>query len=100
MTVNGIHLKITELHTKQLIWGALVDSADIVRQFGNDSAHGDLAEPATQDEALDVLTIMDELLHQLFSTPARAAKLKASRDDRKARSAGLQRLPESVSGGS
>lgn len=83
VTVYGIHAKITELSDKHLIWGTLVDSAHIVRQFGNDAAHGDLAEPATNDEASDVLTIMDELLHQLFTTPARAAKLKAARAARK-----------------
>lgn len=71
--------KIEDMAEKHLIWGTLIDSAHLVRQFGNDAAHGDLGEPATQDETADVLTIMDELLHQLFTTPARAEKLKAAR---------------------
>jgi hypothetical protein len=37
----------------------------------------------TSAEAQDVLDIMDELLHQLFSTPARASRLAASRQQRR-----------------
>ncbi|ANH39964.1 hypothetical protein I601_3558 [Nocardioides dokdonensis FR1436] len=65
--------------------GDLVESAHVVRQFGNDAAHGDLIEPPSHDETRDVLDIMDELLHQLFTTPERSKRLRASRQDRRGR---------------
>jgi hypothetical protein len=77
--VFGIEAKINELAEKRLIWGDLVESAHVVRQFGNDAAHGDLIEPPSHYETRDVLDIMDELLHQLFTTPARSERLRASR---------------------
>lgn len=83
ITVKGIEPKIDALAEKRLIWGDLTDSAHVVRQFGNDAAHGDIVQPVTESEARDVLDIMDELLHQLFSTPARSKRLKASRQDRR-----------------
>lgn len=79
ITRGNAQEKIESMAARHLIWGTLIDSAHLVRQFGNDAAHGDLGQPATQDETGDVLTIMDELLHQLFTTPARAEKLKAAR---------------------
>lgn len=81
--VFGIEAKINELAKRRLIWGDLVDSAHVVRQFGNDAAHGDLIEPPSAEETRDVLDIMDELLHQLFTTPARSKRLRASREDRR-----------------
>ncbi|WP_345509311.1 DUF4145 domain-containing protein [Terrabacter aeriphilus] len=83
ITVRGIEAKIVALNEKNLIWGDLVASAHLVRQFGNDAAHGDIVEPVTVGEAEDVLDIMDALLHQLFSTPARALRLEASRQQRR-----------------
>ena len=83
VTVFGIEAKIDALAEKRLIWGDLVESAHVVRQFGNDAAHGDLIDPPSDAEARDVLEIMDELLHQLFSTPARSKRLRASRRERR-----------------
>jgi len=82
ITVRGIEPKIDKLAEQQLIWGDLVLSAHVVRQFGNDAAHGDVLQPPTAKEALDVLDITDELLHQLFTTPARSARLRAARENR------------------
>ena len=75
--------KIDALAERRLIWGDLIDSAHVVRQFGNDAAHGDVVKPASQSESKDVLDIMDELLHQLFTTPARSRRLRNSREQRR-----------------
>ena len=83
VTVRGIEPKIDALKEKGLIWGDLIDSAHLVRQFGNDAAHGDILEPASQHETRDVLDIVDELLHQLFTSPARSKRLTASRQARR-----------------
>lgn len=83
ITVRGIESKIDALKDKNLIWGDLIESAHLVRQFGNDAAHGDVIKPATSDEARDVLDIMDELLHQLFTSPARSKRLAEGRTARK-----------------
>ncbi len=83
ITVRGIEPKIDALAERNLIWGDLIASAHVVRQFGNDAAHGDIAQPVTESEARDVLDIVDELLHQLFSTPARSDRLRTSRQERR-----------------
>lgn len=83
VTIRGIEAKIDELAAQQLIWGDLLDSAHIVRQFGNDAAHGDISQPPTQQEAQDVLAIVDELLHQLFTSPARSERLRQDRAERR-----------------
>ena len=75
--------KIDALAERRLIWGDLIDSAHVVRQFGNDAARGDVAKPASQSESKDVLDTMDELLHQLFTTPARSRRFRDSREQRR-----------------
>jgi len=82
VTVFGIQPKIEALAERKLLWGDLVGSAHLVRQFGNDAAHGDVENPVTTEEARDVLDIMDELLHQLFTSPARSERLRGSRKER------------------
>jgi len=69
---------------KKLIWGDLIESAHVVREFGNDAAHGDILASVPESEARDALDIMDDVLHQLFTTKARSARLRESRADRKA----------------
>lgn len=83
VNMQGIEAKINALKDKNLLWGDLIESAHVVRQFGNDAAHGDVIAPATDDESREVLDIMDELLHQLFTSPARSRRLTAARKDRK-----------------
>ena len=83
ITMNGIFPKIEELASRNLIWGDLIESAHVVRQFGNDASHGDIVQPVPKDEAEDVLDIMDELLHQLFVSPARSKRLRKSRAERR-----------------
>lgn len=82
ITVYGIKAKIKELTDKGLLRGDLIDSADLVREFGNDAAHGDVLNPPSEEEARDVLDIVDEVLHQLYISPARSVRLKASRANR------------------
>lgn len=77
--VSGIKAKIAQLRERGLIWGDLVDSAEMVREFGNDAAHGDVNDPPSDAEVRDVLDIMDELLHQLFTSPERSKRLRLSR---------------------
>lgn len=83
ITTGTIQSKIDALAAKNLIWGNLVDAAHTLRQFGNDAAHGDIGTPIPDDECRDVLTIMDELLHQLFTSLARTIRLNAGRTDRR-----------------
>jgi hypothetical protein len=45
-------------------------------------------QPPTADEARDVLDITDELLHQLFTSPARSERLRSSRGERRQPSPG------------
>ena len=79
VTVRGIKAKIIQLRERGLIWGDLVDSVEMVREFGNDAAHGDVTDPPSVSEVRDVLDILDELLHQLFTSPERSKRLRAAR---------------------
>lgn len=71
--------KIDEMHAKSLIREASKEAAHEIRHFGNDMAHGDLVGPPGPADADDVLSLMDELLHEVFQGPARVARLRAQR---------------------
>ena len=48
ITVRGIEAKIDAFAERNLIWGDHIGSAHIVRQFGNDAAHGDVWSRSAQ----------------------------------------------------
>lgn len=55
------------------------DGAHEVRYLGNEMAHGDFVDPVTPEESELVLTLMDEVLEEVFQSRARVARAKASR---------------------
>lgn len=57
----------------------LPDAAHEIRHLGTDMAHGDLAEPVSKSDATEILTLMDEVLAEVFQSPARVARLQAAR---------------------
>jgi hypothetical protein len=46
-------------------------------------AHGDFVQPVEPEESEFVLTLMTEVLDEVFQSPARVAKAKASREEKK-----------------
>ncbi len=79
--------KIDKMHQLNLIREHVKDGAHEVRHLGNDMAHGDFVEPVAREDADLVLTLMDELLEEVFQSPARVAKAQAARQAKRQRPA-------------
>jgi hypothetical protein len=75
--------KIDALHERGLIREHVKEAAHEARFFGNDMAHGDFEVGVDVDSADEVLLIMDEILNDVFQSPARTERLKQSREARK-----------------
>lgn len=59
------------------------EQAHEIRHFGNGMAHGDFADPVSEEESAEVLELMSEVLNEVYQSPARLAKVKAAREARK-----------------
>jgi uncharacterized protein DUF4145 len=90
ITQGSVFSKINELYNQRFIREHIKDGAHEVRHFGNDMAHGDFILPVTSEEAELVLTLMSEILEEVFQSPARVAKAQAARAAREAHSSGQQ----------
>lgn len=55
-----------------------------VRHFGNGMAHGDFTEPLTKEDAEEIVTLMAEILDEVYQSPARLEHVKAAREAKKA----------------
>ena len=79
--------KIDKLFEERLIREYVRDAAHEVRFGGNEVAHGDLvSEPMDFATATEILGLMDEILEEVFQSPARVARLKQQRLAREQRS--------------
>lgn len=54
-----------------------------VRLLGNDMAHGDFVHAVSDEDAKLVLTLMDEVLGDVYQSPARVARAQAAREERR-----------------
>jgi hypothetical protein len=50
-----------------------------VRHLGNDMAHGDFVTQVNREDAELILTLMSEVLAEVYQSPARVAKAKSAR---------------------
>ena len=85
ITERGLQKKIEILVEKGHIRPHIKEVADEVRHFGNDMAHGDITIPVDQNDAVEVLALMDEILNEVYQGPARLAAAKARRLERSAK---------------
>jgi hypothetical protein len=74
--------KIDTLHEKSLIREHIKDGAHEIRLLGNEMAHGDFVEAVTAEDAEFVLTLMGELLEEVFQSPARVQRRREARQAR------------------
>lgn len=81
---GNLHDKIEALHTKGLLRAHVRDAAHEVRHLGNDLAHGDFVLPVDAVEADEILTLMDEVLDEVYQSPARVKNRKDARLAKKA----------------
>lgn len=76
--------KIDKLADQGLIRAATKHAAHEVRHAGNDMAHGDFGDSPEPADADDLLTIMDEILEEVYEGPGRVARLRQKRENRQA----------------
>lgn len=81
VTKGNLIAKIDELHKLGLLRGHIKEAAHEVRFGGNEVAHGDLS-PVDHEAAEEILTLMDEVLNELFQSPARVARARQRRLER------------------
>ncbi|PMR61392.1 hypothetical protein C1A38_09245 [Verrucosispora sp. ts21] len=79
ITSGSLNAKIDALAQTGLIRGHIQEAAHEIRHLGNDMAHGDFTTPVAAEDAELILTLMDEVLLEVFQSPARVAHAKAKR---------------------
>jgi hypothetical protein len=80
---GNLQSKIDEMATLGIISEAMKDAAHEIRFAGNEVAHGDLAEePIDQEDAQEVLQLMDAILMRVYQEPAQVARVRARREGR------------------
>jgi hypothetical protein len=84
ITNGSLFSKIDQMHEERLVRPDVRDGAHEVRAFGNDMAHGDFIQHVTPEEADLVLALMDEVLVEVYQSPARVARAQAARQEREA----------------
>lgn len=84
ITSGVLHAKIEAMKDQDLIRPHIAEAAHEVRHLGNDVAHGDFVEPVSEEEADEILTLMSEVLDEVFTSPARIAAVQAARLAKKA----------------
>lgn len=83
ITKGQISAKIDEMAKQGLIREGTREAAHEVRFKGNDAAHGDIAgTPMTPEEAAEVVALMDEVLVEVYQSPARVQRVRESRKAR------------------
>ncbi len=63
--------KIQKLEQKGFVREGVRKMADQIRLFGNSVAHGDFADPTSIEESQLVLSLMDEVLEEVYESPGR-----------------------------
>lgn len=81
---GSLKKKIELMVERHLFRPHIKEVADEVRHFGNDMAHGDIGIPVTEEDAVEVLALMNEILNEVYQGPARLASVRARRLERNA----------------
>lgn len=83
--IEGRDLKtrIDNMRANELIRPGTAEAAHEVRHFGNDMAHGDFVQEVPEDDADEVLSLMEEVLQEVYQGPAKVARQRAKRLERK-----------------
>lgn len=77
---GSIKSKIDALYDAKHLLEHVKEAAHEVRLIANEIAHGDIAsQSVSREEAAQVIDFMDEILEEVYQSPARVAKFRASR---------------------
>ena len=74
-----LNMKIDRMRTDGLIREHIKEAAHEIRHLGNDMAHGDFVDPVSAEEAELSLTLIGEVLAEVYQSPARVARAKEAR---------------------
>lgn len=77
---NGIRTKIDEMYRDRVLREHIKDAAHEVRHLGNEMAHGDFVDAVLPEESAVVLQLMDEVLDEVFQSPARVKRVREARE--------------------
>jgi len=83
ITTGTLEAKIDEMAKQGLIRKVVAEQAHEIRHLGNSTAHGDLGDSVTSEDAEEVLNLMAEVLNEVWQAPARSARLAAARAAKK-----------------
>ena len=84
VTAGPLVEKIDKMHAQGLLREHIREAAHEIRHLGNEMAHGDFIEPVTAEEADETLTLMSEVLAEVFQSPARVERRRRARLARQA----------------
>ena len=79
ITRGTLEAKIDEMAKQDLIRKVVAEQAHEIRHLGNSTAHGDLGDSVTSEDAEEVLNLMAEVLNEVWQAPARSTRLAAAR---------------------
>jgi Domain of unknown function (DUF4145) len=82
VSTGNLKSKIDKMAESSLIRSGIAQQAHVIRLEGNDMAHGDLDVSPDEIDSEEILFLMDEVLHDVFQSPARFARGNARRDAR------------------
>lgn len=79
ITSGNLLKKIDDMFDQRLIREHVRDGAHEVRHLGNDMAHGDFIAPVAAEESSLILTLMGEVLEEVFQSVARVQRARELR---------------------
>jgi len=79
------------MERRNLLRPHIKDAAHEVRHLGNEMAHGDFIDPVDKEEAEAVLGLMDEILNEVYQSPAKVERQRAARLARKEENRGADK---------
>lgn len=94
ITGGPLVAKIDRLHQEGHIREITRQLAHEIREGGNEIAHGDLGdEPMPPEDAEAIVSLMDEILLEVYQGPAKMLQLRQSRVEREQRNAAANANP-------
>lgn len=79
ITSGTLAQKIDKMCERRLVREHVRDAAHEVRHFGNELAHGGFVQPVSEEEASEAVQLMEEVLNEVFQSPAKVARARAAR---------------------
>ena len=76
ITTGNLKSKIEEMANQQLIRPHIKAVADGIRDYGNEMAHGDFANPVASADSAVIIQLMGEILDEVYQSPARLARVQ------------------------